>query len=248
VNNTQRILVFGATSAICHALLKLYATDDCSLFLVARNAGKLAAIGDDLSVRGGTIAGTSSYDFNSHAKHEEVMAEAKSCLGTIDLVIVAHGSLPNQSECETSSAALKACMDDNFTSAAVIIQCSAQTLAQQGRGTLAVLSSVAGDRGRKSNYVYGAAKSGIDTLLQGLRGRFSGTAVNIVNIKPGMVVSPMTADMEHGALWSTPEAIAPKIYRAIAGGKAVCYVPAYWWPIMLIIRALPTGILARLGI
>jgi decaprenylphospho-beta-D-erythro-pentofuranosid-2-ulose 2-reductase len=248
VNSTQRILVFGATSAICHALLKLYATDGCSLFLVARNGGKLTAFADDLSVRGGTIAGSSSYDFNAYDKHKEVIAEAQSCLGKIDLVIVAHGSLPSQSECESSSTALKACMDDNFTSAAVIIQSISQTLAQQGSGTLAAFSSVAGDRGRKSNYVYGAAKSGIDTLLQGLSGRFSGTGINIVNIKPGMVISPMTADMKHGALWSTPEAIAPKIYRAIDAGRAVCYVPGYWRLIMWVIRTLPTTILARLPI
>jgi decaprenylphospho-beta-D-erythro-pentofuranosid-2-ulose 2-reductase len=248
VNSAKRILVFGATSAICHALLKLYATEGCSVFLAARNRDKLTTIADDLSVRGGTIAGSCSYDFNAYDKHEEVVAEAQSSLGNIDLVIVAHGSLPSQLECESSSAALKVCMDDNFTSAAVIIQCCAESLAQQGRGTLAVVSSVAGDRGRKSNYVYGAAKSGIDTLLQGLRGRFSGTGVNIVNIKPGMVISPMTADMKHGALWSTPQAIAPKIYRAIATGRAVCYVPGYWRLIMWVIRALPTRILARLPI
>jgi decaprenylphospho-beta-D-erythro-pentofuranosid-2-ulose 2-reductase len=121
-------------------------------------------------------------------------------------------------------------------------------LAQQGQGTLAVLSSVAGDRGRKSNYVYGAAKAGVDALLQGLRGRFSDTDVNIVNIKPGMVVSPMTADMKHGMLWATPEAIAPKIHRAIASGRAIYYVPGYWRIIMIIIRALPTRLLARLPI
>ena len=248
MNSGQRILVFGATSAICHELLKLYAVQDSLFFLVARNEHKLSAVADDLGVRGGRMAGSVSYDFNDWEKHEAVVDQANSCLGEIDVVIVAHGSLPDQAECEASSPAVKACMDDNFTSATVIIQRSARLLAQQGRGTLAVFSSVAGDRGRKSNYVYGAAKAGIDALLQGLRGRFSGTDVNIVNIKPGMVVSPMTDDMQHGALWATPAAIAPKIYRAIARGRAVSYVPGYWRLIMLVIRMLPTGILARLPI
>lgn len=244
----QRILVFGATSAICHELLKLYAVQQGHFFLVARNEGKLSAVADDLAVRGGRMAGSASYDFNDWEKHQGVVDQASSCLGNIDVVIVAHGSLPDQAECEDSSAAVKACMDDNFTSAALIVQCCARLLAQQGQGTLAVLSSVAGDRGRKSNYVYGAAKAGIDALLQGLRGRFSDTGVNIVNIKPGMVVSPMTADMEHGMLWATPEAIAPRIHSAISGGRAIYYVPGYWRIIMFIIRALPTRLLARLPI
>jgi short-subunit dehydrogenase len=143
---------------------------------------------------------------------------------------------------------VKACIDDNFTSAAIIVQACAQQLSLQGRGTLAVLSSVAGDRGRKSNYVYGAAKAGIDTLLQGLQGRFSGSSVKIVNIKLGMVISPMTAEMKHGPIWATPDAIAPAIYQAIARGRRVCYVPGYWRMIMLIIRWLPTVVLAKLPI
>lgn len=248
MNNELRVLVFGANSAICHELLKLYALERASFFLVARNTEKLAAIADDLVARGGTIGGTASYDFNDWQQNEASVSKGRECLGEIDVAIVAHGSLPDQTECEVSSAAVKACMDDNFTSAAIIVQACAFQLALQGHGTLAVISSVAGDRGRKSNYAYGAAKAGIDALLQGLQGRFSGTGVKVVNIKPGMVISPMTVGMDHGAVWSTPAAIAPNIYRAIAKGRKVCYVPGYWRLIMLIVRGLPTGVLAKLPI
>jgi decaprenylphospho-beta-D-erythro-pentofuranosid-2-ulose 2-reductase len=248
MTNKTRILVFGANSAICHELLKLYAAQGAHIFLAARNAGKLAAVADDLVARGATVAGTDSYDFNDWQRHASCVGRASECLDKFDIVIVAHGSLPVQGDCETSSAALKACVDDNFTSAAIIVQVCAQQLAAQGFGTLAVISSVAGDRGRKSNYAYGAAKAGIDTLLQGLRGRFSGSDVKIVNIKPGMVISPMTAHLKHGAIWSTPEAIAPVIQRAIAKGCSVCYVPGYWRLIMLVIRSLPTAVLAKLPI
>ncbi len=248
MNTGPRIFVFGANSAICHEVLKLYAVKGAQFFLVGRNHQKLAAIADDLVARGGAIGGTASYDFNDWQQHEPCVMQGRECLGNIDIAIVAHGSLPDQAECETSSAAVKACMDDNFTSTAIIVQACAQQLSLQGRGTLAVISSVAGDRGRKSNYVYGAAKAGIDTLLQGLQGRFSGSAVRVVNIKPGMVISPMTADMQHSAIWSTPPAIAPAIYRAIARGSRVCYVPGYWRLIMLIIRSLPTAVLAKLPI
>ncbi len=248
MNSEPRVLVFGATSAICHEVLKLYAVERAHFFLVARSEDALAAIADDLVARGAKVEGTACYDFNDCLQHGATVVRGQACLGEIDLVLVAHGSLPDQVECESSSAATKTCMDDNFTSTAVIVQAGAQQLAEQSRGTLAVISSVAGDRGRKSNYTYGAAKAGIDTLLQGLQGRFSGSAVKIVNIKPGMVITPMTAHLQHGAIWATPAAIAPRVHRAIAAGRKVCYVPGYWRLIMFIIRCLPTGILARLPI
>ena len=244
----KRILVFGATSAICHEVLKLYAAQGASFVLAARNSEKMAAIADDLKARGARAAATHCYDFNDWQQHEDAVILGVQSLGEIDIAIVAHGSLPEQAECESSSAALKACMDDNFTSTAIITQACAQQLSRQGCGTLAVVSSVAGDRGRKSNYAYGAAKAGIDTLLQGLQGRFAGNAVRIVNIKPGMIISPMTAHMEHGAIWATAADIAPAIVHAITRGRRVCYVPGYWRFIMFIIRALPTAVLARLPI
>jgi len=248
MTNPQGILVWGANSAIAREVQKLYAAQNCRFFLVGRNSEKLAAVADDLSVRGGEICGSASLDFNRHDDIESILGEASERLGSIDITLIAHGSLPNTLEVENSAAAVKACMDVNFTSAAVIIQSCAHYFSLHGRGKLAVISSVAGDRGRKSNYVYGAAKSGIDTLLQGLRGRFSGTDIKIVTIKPGMVKTPMTAGMKQGALWTTPEAIAPVIIRAIGKGQAVCYVPGYWRLIMWVIRSLPTTLLAKLPI
>lgn len=248
MKNGQRILVFGASSAICSELLKLFAQQEAAFYLVARDAAKLAAQIDDLKVRGGIVAGHECYDFNQWDAHESVVGRAVEALGQIDIVIVAHGSLPDQSDCETSPASVRACMEDNFTSAAIIIQSCAAALAVQGSGTLLAISSVAGDRGRKSNYVYGSAKSGIDTLLQGLRARFTAAGIQIVNIKPGMIETPMTAHMKSGALWSTPEAIAPKILRAVEKGGGVYYVPGYWRYIMWVIRLLPNAVMARLPI
>lgn len=246
MNRGQRILAFGATSAICHELLKLYASAGARFFLVARNEAQLAALSDDLVARGGSVDGTTAYDFNDWQQHAATVEQASALLESIDVAVVAHGSLPDQLACESSGAAVKQCMDDNFTSAAIIIQACTQRFDAQGRGSLAVISSVAGDRGRKSNYTYGAAKAGIDTLLQGLQGRFSGSAVKIVNIKPGMIITPMTAHMPHGAIWATPAAIAPDIARAIERGSKVCYVPGYWRLIMFVIRCLPTAIMAKL--
>lgn len=242
------IVVFGANSAICQALLRLYAVEEPRLFLVARSREKLEATTADLQVRGAVVRGMKAYDFVDWEQHKACLSEARECLGEIDLIIVGHGTLPKQEECEVSGSATKSALDDNFTSAAIIVQQSAAVLDRQKRGTLAVFSSVAGDRGRKSNYTYGAAKAGLDTLLEGLRGRFAGSDVSIVTIKPGMIQTPMTEEMPHGLLWSTPEKIAPGIHRAIDRGRAVCYAPGYWRLIMLIIRVLPTGIMARLPI
>ncbi|NQX89549.1 MAG: SDR family NAD(P)-dependent oxidoreductase [Halioglobus sp.] len=243
-----RVLVYGATSGICHEVLKRYATEGAGFFLVGRNAQKLAAVADDLVARGGEVLGSSSYDFKDWGQHEPVIAQAVERLGAIDVALVAHGTLPEQLETEVSTAATQACMDDNFTSVTVVTQALAQQLALQGQGKLAVISSVAGDRGRKSNYTYGATKAGIDAFLAGLQGRFSGTDIRVVNIKPGMTVSPMTAHMAHGLLWSTAQDIAPGIHNAINRGTPVHYAPGYWRLIMLIIRLLPTAVVAKLPI
>jgi len=248
MNKDIRVVAFGACSAICHEVLKLYAAGGARFFLVARNAEKLSAVADDLVARGGSLDGTASYDFREWQQHGAAVKQAGDAMGGIDVAIVAHGTLPDQPECEASGEAVRHCMDDNFTSVAIIAQALAQRFAAQGDGTLAVISSVAGDRGRKSNYTYGAAKAGIDAFLQGLQGRFAGTGVRVVNIKPGMVVSPMTAHMQHGAIWATPEGIAPAIVKAITRGRALVYVPGYWRLIMLVIRLLPTAVLARLPI
>ncbi|MFT4518373.1 MAG: decaprenylphospho-beta-D-erythro-pentofuranosid-2-ulose 2-reductase [Halioglobus sp.] len=248
MGEAKKILVFGASSAIAHALLKLYATQGSTFFLAGRSEDKVAAVADDLIARGGKLGGSYCYDFSDSTKHENCLAQARESLGEIDVAIVAHGTLPDQLECEASVAAVSACVEDNFSSAIAIMQTCAQQLATQGRGTLAVMSSVAGDRGRKSNYSYGACKAGIDAFIQGLQGRFAGSKIKVVNIKPGMIESPMTQEMEHGALWSTPEKIAPGIYRAIEKGSAVVYLPGYWRLIMWVIRMLPASIMARLPI
>ena len=248
MSTAPNILVWGANSAIAQEVQKLFANQKSRFFLVARNAEKLAAIADDLTVRGAEVCGTAHQDFNQYQGIEAVVNRAATSLGRVDIILVAHGSLPDQAICERSAEAVKTCIDDNFTSSAIILQSCAHLLHSQGNGTLAVISSVAGDRGRKSNYMYGSAKAGIDALLQGLRGRFAATDIKIVNIKPGMVKTPMTAGMKQGLLWSTPEAIAPAIVKAMSTGRAVSYVPGYWRFIMCVIRALPTAVLARLPI
>ena len=243
----KNILAFGATSAIAHEILKTFA-NGARFYLVARDDLRLGAVADDLTARGGTVAGQASYDFNDHSRHQQVVDQAAQALGTIDLVLVAHGTLADQQQCERDLAAAAACLANNFGSAVAICNVVANRLATQGKGTLAVITSVAGDRGRKSNYVYGAAKAGLSTLLQGLRARFVGTPVAIIDIKPGMVDTPMTAGLPKGPLWANPGKMAPAIHRAIVRKRAVVYAPAWWQLIMWVIRLLPVAILGRLSI
>jgi len=119
---------------------------------------------------------------------------------------------------------------------------------QQNYGTLAVISSVAGDRGRQSNYVYGAAKGTISLFMQGLRNRFGKTDIKIITIKPGMVDTPMTADMPKNPLYSTPITIGKGIFEAMVNGKEIAYLPTYWRLVMFIIKHIPEFVFKKLSL
>jgi short-subunit dehydrogenase len=244
----KNIVVFGATSAIVHAVLKLYAQQKCNFYLIARNLDKLAVVTQDLTARGGSIMANEAYDFNDYDQLNASLTNANTILTSIDMVLVGHGELPEQQQLEIDSTELVTSINTNYTSVAVIALTAARLLAQQDSGTLAIISSVAGDRGRKSNYIYGSTKSGINILIEGLQGRFSGSRVNVVNIKPGMIDTPMTSSMEKGGIWTTPEKIAGKIVTGISKEKDCIYVPGVWRLIMLIIKILPARILQKLNI
>ncbi len=244
----KNIVVYGATSAICHELVKQFVQSDTRFYLVARNAKKVNDIADDLTARGATIAGTSTLDFNQPDELSGVLPKVTAALGTIDLAIVAHGSLPNQAACEQSDDSFTTSVEDNYLSTARIVLAIIKQLEQQGWGRLAVFSSVAGDRGRKSNYIYGASKAALNALLEGLKGKLVDTEISITTIKPGLIESPMTEGIATNFLWSTPAKIAPGLYKAIMTNKSIVYSPWYWALIMTIIKLLPGKIMYRLSI
>jgi short-subunit dehydrogenase len=157
----------------------------------------------------------------------------------IDICLVAHGTLSDQPACQADVALTLQELKTNALSTIALLTLVAQRFERQRHGTIAVISSVAGDRGRQSNYVYGTAKAALDAFLEGLRQRLHKVGVRVVTIKPGFVDTPMTAAFRKGALWARPEQIAPRIHRAILRGTDVVYVPAFWRPIMLVIRLLP---------
>ncbi len=245
----KRIVIIGATSAIAHAAARLWAERGAALFLVGRNAERLEANAADLRVRGAASVATHAMDATDDAAHAPMLGAAVTALGGIDVALIAHGTLPDQRECETDLARLRAEIETNGVSVCLLSQLFANHFAAQGAGALAVIGSVAGDRGRQSNYAYGAAKGLVARFTEGLRNRVAKSGVQVLLVKPGFVDTPMTAEFEKkGLLWAQPEAIAAGILRAIEAKRDVVYLPWFWRWIMLIIRHIPERIFKRLSL
>jgi NADP-dependent 3-hydroxy acid dehydrogenase YdfG len=245
---SQRVLVIGATSSIATAVARCYATSGARLFLVARRPAALASAADDLRVRGATEVVSAALDANAIDSHAGVIESAWSLWGGFDRVLVAHGVLPDQAECEHSVSAALAAFDTNARSVVALLLPLAARLESQGHGCLAVISSPAGDRGRKSNYVYGSAKAAVKVLAGGLRHRLANKGVRVITIVPGFVDTPMTASLPKGPLWATADAVAMDIHHAMERGFGVLYTPWFWRWIMLAICHIPERLFVRTGL
>lgn len=249
LGNAERVVVFGATSAIAEAMLRRLAARGARLVLVARHPARLAALAADLRVRHGdaAVVATVQADLDHLDAHAQLVATARTALGGIDLALMAHGSLPEQTACDADIALGLAQLHTNGVSAVSLCGHLAQALAAQQHGCLAVVSSVAGDRGRRSNPVYASAKGLVSRYLQGLRARLWPVGVRVVDLRPGFVVTPMTAGMDRrGWLWASADEVAVLALRAIDQGRDVAYLPGFWRWIMLVIRLIPERWFKRL--
>jgi decaprenylphospho-beta-D-erythro-pentofuranosid-2-ulose 2-reductase len=244
----RKTLIIGATSAIAEATARMLAERGDALYLVARNEPRLASIAADLSVRGSPRVGCEVLDANDIAAHESMLARAESFLAGCDSVLIAHGTLSDQKACEISVELTLRELNTNALSVVALLTRIANLMAQRRAGTIAVISSVAGDRGRGSNYVYGSAKALVTAFLSGLRQRLGKCGVNVVTIKPGFVDTPMTAACAKGPLWAHPERIAAGIVRAIDRNSSTVYLPGFWRPIMWVIRTIPERVFLRLSL
>lgn len=242
------VLIIGATSAIAQATARRFAADGARLFLVGRSKGKLKAVRDDLRVCGAAEVQTYALDLTEIDKHAAMIDAAKEALGTLDAALIAHGSLGDQAASESLVSEALREWETNCTSVIALLTLLANEFERQRHGTIAVLSSVAGDRGRRSNYVYGAAKAALNVYLDGLRGRLSKAGVAVVTIKPGLVDTPMTAGVRKNFLFASPERVARDIHRATVRGTPVVYTPAFWRYVMLLLRAIPEPIFRKLPI
>lgn len=242
----MNVLILGANSAIARATARLYAQQQASFFLAGRNQPRLEELAADLKVRGAKAVQHACLDFLDYEQHESLISRAREALGRIDLVLICHGTLPDRDQCEDDFDLAQRELAINGTSVISLIARLLPILKDQQHGVLAVVTSVAGDRGRQPNYLYGAAKSMVSTYLQGLRGRLLPFGVHVLDIRPGLVDSPMTAAFEKGPLWSTPELVANKIVKAVDKKRHTVYVPGYWRIIMALVRAIPDTLFKRL--
>lgn len=242
----KHILIIGATSAIAEACARKWAQQGHKLFLAARNAAQLSSIEADLRTRGAPSVGHAMFDALDEAAHAPLLAQATQAMGGLDTVLIAHGTLSDQARAQTDLAYARREIETNGLSVVQLMGLAAEQLAPQGHGCIAVISSVAGDRGRQSNYVYGSAKALVSAFASGLRQRLTPLGVNVLTIKPGFVDTPMTAAFKKGALWAQPEKVARDITRAVERGQGVLYTPWFWWGIMAIIRTVPEAIFRKL--
>lgn len=244
----RTILVAGATSAIAEATCRFFALEGDRLYLVARHEGALRVIADDLIMRGAKQVEYEVFDLTTVEDHKGLIERAEKVLGGLDTLFVAHGSLPVQTECERSFSLTS---DVFMTNALSVISLSthiANYFERKKTGTILVISSVAGDRGRKSNYIYGSAKGAVTLFLQGLRNRLHSKGVKVITILPGFVDTPMTASYKKGLLWSSPETIAKGIMHAIKLNKNVVYLPGFWRLIMVVLKHIPEFVFKKLNI
>lgn len=249
MTSLKRCVIFGSTSAIAQAVARELVANGASVFCIGRNPAKLAALLAALRVRaaeGQLVAGEAA-DLQDCTRHEGLLASAVNALGGLDAVLVAHGTLPDQKACEASSALTLRELETNALSVISILTLAANLLETKGSGVLAAISSVAGDRGRGSNYVYGAAKGALTIFMQGLRNRLAKSGVKVVTIKPGFVDTPMTVSLPKGILpWASPEAVSRGIVRAMRRGTGEVYLPGFWRFTMLIVRHIPSCIFNRM--
>lgn len=245
----KNIFLYGATSAIAQDILRIYAKKNCNLFLVARNQTKLDSVVADLQTRSNSIKVVTyiseATDYDSHAV---AINSAYEAFGTIDAFIIAHGSLPDQENIKNDQVNTLKEFELNATSYISLCTLIAAKLEDKGSGKLAVISSVAGERGRKALYTYSAAKSAVTEFMSGLRQRFAANEnINIITIKPGIIETPMTAHLPKSGLMASSEKAAQLIYKAIESGTEVAFVPGFWKPIMSIIKHIPEKIFKKLN-
>jgi hypothetical protein len=244
----QKVLIIGATSAIAEATARLFAQRGDRLHLLARNQERLESLAQDLAIRGAESVAFDILDINDIRRHQLILDTAIETMGGIDIVLIAHGTLPDQKACEQSIELTLNELNTNAISVIALLTHLANKFEEQGNGTIAVISSVAGDRGRQSNYVYCTTKGVITLFLQGLRNRLHKSGIHVLTIKPGFVDTPMTATFRKGPLWVKPDTIAKGIISSINKKKNVVYLPSFWRLIMLVIKIIPESIFKKTNI
>jgi len=243
------VLIVGATSTIARHAAGELAARGARLHLAARDEAEAGRIGRDLEVRRGAEVSVSPFEATEYEGHERILDSATEAMGGLDGLLVAIGMLGDQSRAETDHDHLRDLIEINYGAPASLIGTAARRFEEQGNGWIAALSSVAGDRGRPSNYAYGSAKAGLTAFLEGLRGRLHGSGVHVLTVKPGPTDTKMTFGMDDPPpLMAEPERVAKRIVWAIEKKKDVCYAPPIWRYIMAAVRLVPSPVFKKLDL
>jgi decaprenylphospho-beta-D-erythro-pentofuranosid-2-ulose 2-reductase len=241
----KTVVVLGATSAIATAILRqLVGADAYRVVLLGRRPEPLQLLKQDLLIRGAKIAEMIVSDMGDSRAAGLIVQDVLSHVTTIDILLISYGEL-GHIDARTNARETDRLLQVNFTSTAALLSGFLPLFENQRHGHIVVISSVAGDRGRQSNYIYGAAKGGLSVFLEGLRHHCFRFGVHVLTVKPGFISTPMTAHLPKGVLWSTPEAIAPLIIKAIFSNQSEIYVPGFWRWIMGGVRLLPEWLFHR---
>jgi decaprenylphospho-beta-D-erythro-pentofuranosid-2-ulose 2-reductase len=244
----KKILIIGAGSAIAKATAREFAGRGDGLFLIGRDEAQLQRIAADLKVRGAAAIGYGVLDVNDFDRHADVLRTATEALGGLDVALIAHGTLSDQQACEKDFSLALRELNTNAISVISLLTHLASAMEDKRAGQLAIIGSVAGDRGRGSNYVYGTAKAAVEAFTEGLRCRMYRAGVQVLLVKPGFVDTPMTREFTKGLLWTRPETIARAIVRGLDRRTDVLYVPRYWHLIMQVVTSIPTWLFKRMQI
>jgi short-subunit dehydrogenase len=241
------VLILGATSAIASALAREFAAHKFDLVLGGRDREELSALASDLNLRYGVRAGVLPFDALEAKTHaaslRPFLSEAD---GVLEGAVVCMGYLGDQAKGQSDWEEARLILETNFTGCVSALNILANHFELRRAGFICAISSVAGDRGRQSNYLYGAAKAGLSVYLQGLRNRLFHAQVKVITVKPGFVDTRMTYGRPGLFLLASPERVAKGIFRAVVGRKDVIYSPWFWRLIMLIVRSIPEAIFKRM--
>ena len=244
----KNIMILGATSAIAQETARLFSIRGDNLFLVARNKERLDAVTADLKVRGKGRVGQKECDLDQLELHQQLFDEAEAFMDGLDVVFIAHGVLGDQRKDELDWETTRRRLHTNFISVASLLTLSANYFDKLQRGSIVVITSVAGDRARQSNYIYGTAKGAVSLFLQGIRNRLARRDVTVLDVRPGFVRSPMTAHLKDGPLFTNANVIARGIVRALDARRDVVYLPGWWRLILTVVRLIPERIFKRLSL
>lgn len=244
--NAHRVMIFGASSGIALEFARRFAERGAILTLIARDSEKLKDLSADLLVRGAKDVSLCAFPLDDLQRSYEATLEIVRQTDTPHTVLIAHGVLGEQEELLADPSSIQRLYQVNVLSPIGILTALENVMMKKGRGTIAVISSVAGDRGRASNFVYGSSKAAISSFVSGMRARLARTKITLITVKPGMVATAMTAHLPRSPLMATAARVADDIIAAVVNKREVLYTPWFWRWIMLVIRCLPEFIFKKL--